>query len=142
MTKGQFGLDPAQVLNALRSEVPSELDSQQQARLLSRIEASVVGVGAVASTSNVSGSGNAPNSGLDAPISMTDHLSAQLAAHPIATLVSMLALGGALGAGTYASVTLRHHQAINAKAVAGQVASPAPAAAVPGADAISKGRHL
>ena len=36
-------------------------------------------------------------------------LSAQLAAHPISTLVSMLALGGALGAGTYASVTHRHH---------------------------------
>ena len=134
MTKGHSGLDPAQVLEALRDEAPSQLSTQQEARLLSRVEASVVGLGAVATASSVSVSGSAPNSGLDAPISMTDHLSAQLAAHPISTLVTMLALGGALGAGTYASVTPRHHQAINAVTVADRAGTPSPAVAAPVAD--------
>jgi hypothetical protein len=122
------GLDPAQVLEALRDEVPSQLSSQQQSRLLFRIETSVAGLSAVASVGSVSVSGTTLNSGFDAPISMSDRLSAQLAAHPISTLVTMLALGGALGAGTHASVTSRHHQSINAPGVSSQVATQAPAA--------------
>ena len=134
MTKAQPGLEPAQVLDALRNDAPCQLSAQQQERLLSRIEASVVAVGAAALVGNAVSNGGTIHAGLETPISLTDRLSAQLATHPVSTLVSMVALGGALGAGTYASVTPRHHQAITAPVSAGHVVAQAPAAAAPGAD--------
>ena len=115
------GLDSSQVLAALRDEAPAQLSSEQHALLLSRIERSAAALGAAAAAgSSITGSNVAP-AAAESPISIVDHLSAQLTAHPVVTLVTTLALGGALGVATYASVTSRHQQATH-RAVASQQA--------------------
>jgi len=124
MNTTHSGLDSAQVLDALREETPAPLSTKQQALLLARIESSAAALGAAAAAGNaIAGSHVTPAAAEDS-ISVVDHLSAQLAAHPVVTLVTTLALGGTLGVATYASVTPRHQQATHAVVAAQQTVTP------------------
>jgi hypothetical protein len=122
-------------LAALRDETPAPLSTEQQALLLSRIESSAAALGAAAvAGSSIAGSHVTP-AAAESTTSVVDQLSAQLAAHPIATLVTTLTLGAALGVATYASVPPRHQQATHAVVVAQQAVIPnvlpAPSLTVP-----------
>jgi len=111
MNTTHSGLDSAQVLAALRDETPAPLSTERQALLLSRIESSTAALGAVATATNSIASSHVAPAAAESSISVVDQLSARLAAHPVVTLVTTLALGGALGVATYASVSPRHQQA-------------------------------
>lgn len=119
MNDSQSGLDSMQELAALRDEAPALLGEEQQALLLSRIESSAAALGAAAALGSSLASSHRAPATAKGPIAVVDHLSAQLAAHPVATLVTTLALGGALGIATYVSVTPRYPQ-VTPVAVASQ----------------------
>ena len=124
MNTTHSGLDSAQVLDALREETPAPLSTEQQALLLARIESSAAALGVAAAVGNsIAGSHVTPAAAEDS-ISVVDHLSAQLAAHPVVTLVTTLALGGALGVATYALVTPRHQQATQTVVTSQQAVIP------------------
>ena len=131
MNTTHSGLDSSQVLAALRDEAPAQLSSEQQALLLARIESSVAALGAAAAAGSLIASSQVAPAVAESSIAVVDHLSAQLAAHPVVTLVTTLALGGALGVATYASVTPRHQQATHAVVAAQQAVIPSALPAAP-----------
>lgn len=124
MNTTQPGLDSAQVLAALRAESPAPLSTELQALLLSRIESSAAALGAAAAAGSPIATSHVAPAAAETAVSVVDQLSAQLAAHPIVTLVTTLALGGALGAATHASVTSRHQQATYAVVASPQAVIP------------------
>jgi hypothetical protein len=127
MTHLHSGLDPAQVLKALRDEAASQLSAQQETRLLSRIEASAGLVGAGASLGHASGTAGTQGVRAADHIALTDQIAAHLAVRPLATLVSTLVLGGALGVVGHATVTSRHQQQIDVHAQKPAALQAAPA---------------
>lgn len=98
---------PADVLRALQNSAKHEVNQEQRARLLSRLETSMLTASAAIALGSVV---DQVNSGADVTVSLVDRIAAHLAVHPVATVVSTLALGVALGGGTVASTTARHHQ--------------------------------
>ncbi len=127
MTKGHGGFEPVQVLDALRNEAPSPMSSQQQARLLSRIEASAGLLGPGTTLGLACGKSGAHQLGATHHVGLTDQLAAHLAVRPFATLLSTLVLGGALGVVGHATVTSRHQQTSAEPAVRSAKLQAAPA---------------
>src|SRR5512138_1609679 len=86
------------VLASLRRETERDLDPELESRLLQRIELGIAGL----ATPGLDSLRGAERGASEA--SLADTYSASLALHPVATLVTTLALGGVLGAAVHARV--------------------------------------
>lgn len=106
MKSEPIGLASSEVLRALREAATSEVSLEQRTRLLSRLDASLL------SGIPTSSSGAASHAGwhtAQSGVTLRDRISAQLAAYPVATVVSALVMGGALGGGAVAAVSAKPH---------------------------------
>jgi hypothetical protein len=126
MTDGKNLITTAQALDALRSEAQTGLPLDTQSRLAARLQSALVVGGVLSGTaSHVSQApAHAGASWLEGPTaSALDRLSALLASHPIASLVTMLSFGAIVGASLHAAYTTRS----SAKLEASRNVVPAPA---------------